>query len=229
LTRDGIERTDVLAVATHLQDRPSIELQVKTATLGQGLTSWLLGTKAQSLARSNREWFLFVLLPKPPAPPRGFVVPRNHVVAAAWVVHQNWFTDPSVPPGRRNTPLSRARVNETVWADYEDRWDLLDMSTRRCRSCFRNGFGSGRWRSGSGCRQVIHGRSSCLSGDIDALPRPPARSLSGAPVGSTRPASVTGPPRQAKTPITGSAAPDHHRIATALRTITARGIDRGAK
>lgn len=31
LTRDGLERTDLLAVGTHLPDRPTIEIQVKTA------------------------------------------------------------------------------------------------------------------------------------------------------------------------------------------------------
>jgi hypothetical protein len=44
---------------------------------------------------------------------------------AAWVVHANWMADPRAAPGRRNTPLCRARVDDTVWAPCEDRWDLL--------------------------------------------------------------------------------------------------------
>jgi hypothetical protein len=116
LTRDGIARTDVLAVGTHLRERPTIEIQVKTATQGAGRTTWRLDKKAQLLAESAGEWFVFVMVPRPSDPPRGFVVPRDHVVAAAWIVHQEWLTNPDVPAGRRNTPLSAARVNDKVWA-----------------------------------------------------------------------------------------------------------------
>lgn len=39
LTRDGIAHTDILAVGTELPDRPTIEIQVKTANeTGNGLT-----------------------------------------------------------------------------------------------------------------------------------------------------------------------------------------------
>lgn len=133
LTRDGIERTDVLAVATHLGERPTIEVQVKTANqTASGRTSWPLGEKAQSDARSNREWFVLVLVPRTRSEPiRGFVVPRDHLTAATWVVHQNWLTDPSAQAGRRNAPVSQARVNTAVWERYEGRWDLLDMPTNQ--------------------------------------------------------------------------------------------------
>ena len=77
LTRDGLERTDVLAVATHLDHRPTIEIQVKTATEGTRLTSWPIGLKAQEIAKSVYEWFVLVLLPTLPAAPRAFVVPRD--------------------------------------------------------------------------------------------------------------------------------------------------------
>ncbi|MFI5735024.1 hypothetical protein ACIA49_33235 [Kribbella sp. NPDC051587] len=129
LTRDGIARTDVLAVATHLAERPSVEIQVKTASAGTGRTSWLLGN-ASLPAASAHEWFVFVMVPfQKTAPPRGFVVPRDHVVAARWIVHQNWLTNEEVPAGQRNTPISRARVNDEVWRAYEDRWDLLGAPT----------------------------------------------------------------------------------------------------
>ncbi|WP_198675831.1 hypothetical protein [Kribbella monticola] len=128
LTRDGIARTDILAVATHIEERPSIEIQVKAATRGAKHTTWLLGN-ASTLAASQREWFVFVMVPQPPLPPRGFIVPRDHVVAARWIIHQNWMTNPDVATGQRNTPISQARVNEEVWAGYEDRWDLLETPT----------------------------------------------------------------------------------------------------
>jgi len=46
LTRDGVERTDILAVATTLQDRPMVEIQVKTASKMSNTTSWPLSSKA---------------------------------------------------------------------------------------------------------------------------------------------------------------------------------------
>src|ERR1022692_4017345 len=129
LTRDGVERTDVLAVGTHLDHRPMVEIQVKTATQGGGTTSWIVGIKAQQIAKSEHEWFVFVLLPAVPSAPRAFVVPRNHVSAATWIVHQNWRTDPTVPVGKRNAGLNLARVELVIWLAYEDRWDLLDTPT----------------------------------------------------------------------------------------------------
>jgi hypothetical protein len=126
LTRDGLERTDILAVQAQ-EPRRMIEVQVKTANDLQSKTNWLVGAKAQQLAVSEREWFAFVILPDAVAwsRPRTFVVPRDHVAAATWIVHQDWLTHPSVPVGKRNTPVANARVNMGVWELYEDRWDLL--------------------------------------------------------------------------------------------------------
>jgi hypothetical protein len=108
-----------------------IEVQVKTANArGEG-SNWIIGAKAQQLSQSDREWFAFVLVPVGTewSAPRTFLVPRDHVAAAAWIVHQDWLTDPTVTPGKRNTPLERARVNIEVWQRYEDRWDLLNQPT----------------------------------------------------------------------------------------------------
>jgi len=129
LTRDGLERTDILAVSTHLARRTTAEIQVKTARSRGDSTNWLVGTKAQLIAESEHEWFVFVLLPDLPRIPRAFVVPRNHVSAAAWIGYWDWFSDPATPAGTRNTPVSMARVYLSTWQDYEDRWDLLGTST----------------------------------------------------------------------------------------------------
>jgi len=130
LTRDGLERTDILAVKTDLHHRPVVEIQVKTASQrGEG-TNWLLGTKAQFLAKSAHEWFVLVLLPEISAIPRAFVAARDHLSAAAWIVHQDWFTDSSVSPGTRNTGLDQARVCWSVWLGYEDKWGLLGIPTK---------------------------------------------------------------------------------------------------
>ncbi len=126
LTRDGLERTDILAVQG-LEPRCMVELQVKTANDLGDKSNWLVGGKAQQAALSTREWFTFVLLPAGRAwqAPRTFVVPRDHVAAAAWIVHQDWLTDPSIAPGKRNTTVDKARLNVEIWIGYEDRWDLL--------------------------------------------------------------------------------------------------------
>lgn len=128
LTRDGLERTDILAVQAG-RERRMVEIQVKTATYSGPRTTWLVNEKAQQRSLSAREWFIFVLVPREPwGLPRSFVVPRDHVSAATWIFHQNWLTEPNVPPGTRNMPLDRARMGVDVWEGYEERWDLLDLS-----------------------------------------------------------------------------------------------------
>lgn len=127
LTRDGLERTDILAVATHDPERRMVEIQVKTAT-GRDWPhiNWLLGAKAQSPSRGQTEYFVLVAVPNDLSlTPRTFVVPRSHIAAAAWIQHMAWLTDPNVPAGTRNAPVNLARVYIDVFERYEDRWDLL--------------------------------------------------------------------------------------------------------
>jgi len=61
-------------------------------------------------------------LPQPSAPE------RNVVAATAWIVHQNWLTDPNAEPGKRNVGVDRARIALPYWEAYDNRWDLLDGS-----------------------------------------------------------------------------------------------------
>ena len=130
LTRDGLERTDILAVGTHIPYRPTVEVQVKAATdPGRRVISWHLGRAVYAYAASGHEWFVFVTLPETRLHPRAFVVPRDHVCAATWLSHESWRTDPQAAPGKRNAPVSQARVAAEVWAGYEDRWDLLGSET----------------------------------------------------------------------------------------------------
>jgi len=120
LTRDGLERTDILAVRTS-EPRQMIEVQVKSANDVGGTTSWPLGSKSQLPELTDREWFVMVILPPSPIQiPRSFVVPRNHVAAAAWIAHMNWLSEPGVELGKRNAGPDRARVNVDAWARYEE-------------------------------------------------------------------------------------------------------------
>ncbi|UAJ78034.1 hypothetical protein IT072_12140 [Leifsonia sp. ZF2019] len=127
LTRDGLERTDILAVLAEGDQRRLVEIQVKAAR-GPKLDgiSWPLGSKSQGPSRGSQEFFVMVAVPHDLAlPPRSYVVPRIHVAAAAWIEHMNWLTLPGIPAGQRNATADRARVSVPTFAGYEDRWDLL--------------------------------------------------------------------------------------------------------
>jgi hypothetical protein len=127
LTRDGLEHADVLGV--HSTSRRMVEVQVKTASFSARL-NWPLNLKAQEPAISDDEWFVLVALDSSPTEgARCFVVPRDHVAAATWISHQDWLTEPGVPPGKRNAGHDQARVNEPVFSGYLNRWDLMMQPT----------------------------------------------------------------------------------------------------
>jgi hypothetical protein len=130
LTRDGLARTDVLAV--HSVSRVMVEIQVKAMYDVGANSSFRLGVKGEISALSEREWFVLVLIPtEPSGAPRSFVVPRDHVAAATWINHENWLTEPGIPPGKRNVGHEQARVELPNWLGYEDRWDLLAAPTNQ--------------------------------------------------------------------------------------------------
>lgn len=123
LTRDGLERTDILGV--HSDSRRMVEVQVKTAS-HMPRPNWPLNKKAQQRSQSDQEWFVLVALAESPAGShRAFVVPRDHVAAAAWISHMDWITEPGVAPGKRNAGIDKTRVKASVFEGYENRWDLL--------------------------------------------------------------------------------------------------------
>ncbi|NQX28295.1 hypothetical protein HQQ81_13185 [Microbacteriaceae bacterium VKM Ac-2854] len=128
LTRDGLARTDILAVRQSGGERNLVEIQVKAARgpKWESIT-WLLGRKSQTPSLHDSEYFVLVAIPMDLSQhPRCFVVPRIHVAAAAWIQHMNWLTEPEIPVGKRNATLDQARVSISVFREYEDRWDLLD-------------------------------------------------------------------------------------------------------
>ncbi len=130
LTRDGLERTDILAVQVNGAVRTPIEIQVKALNDVGPRSSWPLGTKSQQPALSEYEWYALVLLGgNPVSAPRTFILPRNYVAAAAWIQHQDWLTTPGIPAGQRNVGVERSRVPIDVVKQYEDRWDLLAAPT----------------------------------------------------------------------------------------------------
>ena len=78
LTRDGIERTDILAVNSKGQH---LSVQVKTTTK-TAKPKFMFGSKVVERAVSSNEWYVLVALPGDiSASPRAFVVPRDHASA----------------------------------------------------------------------------------------------------------------------------------------------------
>lgn len=132
LTRDGIERTDILAVGTHIEDRPRIEVQVKTSNVSRADSTtrenFQLFRAKDEIAKSEYEWFVFVLIPPFPQMMRTFIVPRNHVCAAAWV---EWRISTKYQDSkqRSNATSEQVWVSWLTWQHYEERWDLLGTPT----------------------------------------------------------------------------------------------------
>ncbi|RAG60000.1 hypothetical protein DN536_40200, partial [Burkholderia multivorans] len=59
LNRDGLERTDILAVLADPENRRMVEIQVKTARGSAWRSiSWPLGAKSQGPSQNEREYFV---------------------------------------------------------------------------------------------------------------------------------------------------------------------------
>ena len=126
LTRDGVERTDVLAADS--ESGRLVAIQVKTASASRS-ANWLINLKAQEPERRPNEWFVLVELSgSPSAANRSFVVPRNHVAAATFISHRAWESDPAAKR-TRSAGLKAARVRPELFEGYLDRWDLLQVPT----------------------------------------------------------------------------------------------------
>lgn len=125
LTRDGLERTDILAErharSPEAGGRPSlISVQVKTSRSER----WPLNPEKIGAQRNDEEWFVLVGWNEATQDLSSYVVPRDHVTAGAWLAHMSWLNDPKFTD-RRHCPSSQARIGADVFAGYRDRWDLL--------------------------------------------------------------------------------------------------------
>ena len=77
LTRDGLERTDILAVHTTEPGRP-MRSPGEVLNYAGPKSSWPLGTKAQGPSQSDREWFVLVLLGRSSSRALAFTQEPNH-------------------------------------------------------------------------------------------------------------------------------------------------------
>jgi hypothetical protein len=145
-----------------------IEVQVKAASF-MTKPNWIVGGKAQQVARNDREWFVFVALAEQPwGSNRAFVVPRDHVSAAAWIVHQNWLQIPRRCRVRgtpaSNGPACRLRRSKVM------RIGGIYSKLRRPRHpcCFLPSYGTSRWTTAWAYRRRFRGRPHCRTGDRPA-------------------------------------------------------------
>jgi hypothetical protein len=142
LTRDGVERTDILAANP---EGRHIAVQVKTTQEWKN-PKFMFGEKGCEPSRSPQEWFVLVALGQGDwDAPRAFVVPRDHASAGVWIRHVEWLTNPSVKSGKRTSSLRHNRIDAWLFERYEQRWDLLGNDTDkiavllppRCRTLAR--------------------------------------------------------------------------------------------
>lgn len=129
LTRDGLERTDILAVHAEGPGRRQIEIQVKSAKGARPeRIKWPLGNKSRIPSVHSQEYFVLVAIPHDlDLSLRSFIIPRSHLAAASWISHMDWLTDPSASPGKRNATVEGARLPLPVIESYEGRWEFLHV------------------------------------------------------------------------------------------------------
>jgi hypothetical protein len=128
LTRDALERTDVLA--SHTPSGALVAIQVKAANADAAATlPWPVGTKAIQPPRGDNEWYAFVALAGDGGPTT-WIVPRAHVAAVAWAGWHAWRYDPA-HEGKRHSGLESTRLGPGNFSGYAERWDLLELPTSR--------------------------------------------------------------------------------------------------
>ena len=105
LTRDGLERTDILAERSHAPfDVTQISVQVKTSRNER----WALNPAKIGSQRSLYEWFVLVGWNENEQTLSSYIVPRNHVSAGAWLGHMRWL----IP---LLSEIEIAGLNKPVW------------------------------------------------------------------------------------------------------------------
>jgi hypothetical protein len=90
----------------------------------------MLGAKGLTPSRSEHEWFVLVVMPRPahdaphPNRPGPTWCPRPRVDRPV-DRSPKLANRPDVAVGRRNTSVHNGRVTADVFAGYQDRWELL--------------------------------------------------------------------------------------------------------
>jgi hypothetical protein len=111
--------TDVLA--QYREMGILVAIQTKTASLGN---KFMVNVGIERPSSADNEWVVLVKLHELGSRPSFFVVPHDHVAAAAYAQHRRWLATPGVG-GREHRDNPRRMLIAKQFLDYEDRWDLL--------------------------------------------------------------------------------------------------------
>lgn len=111
--------TDVLA--QYREKGILVAIQTKTASLGN---QFMVNASMERPSSANNEWVVLVKLHELGSRPSFFIVPHDHVAAAAYAQHKRWLGTPG-RGGRQHRDNPRRMLIAKQFLDYEDRWDLL--------------------------------------------------------------------------------------------------------
>jgi hypothetical protein len=99
-----------------------VAIQTKTASFGN---PFQLTKKCEAPASVLNEWYVLVKLHGLAIRPTFFVVPRNIIAGVTYAQHQEWLARPG-RAGKPHNDNDRRVLLAKHFADYEDRWDLLE-------------------------------------------------------------------------------------------------------
>ncbi len=115
--------TDVLA--QYREAGILVAIQTKTASFGN---QFMMNAGIERPSMADNEWVVLVKLHEIKSRPSFFVVPLNHVAAAAYAQHRRWLGTPG-QGGQEHRDNPRRTLIAKRFLDYEDRWDLLLQPT----------------------------------------------------------------------------------------------------
>ncbi len=119
LTMGNAERTDLVA---QLPDGSRLAaIQVKTRKSG----SFQLGSRSESWAPGENEWFVLCSLKDPDERPDFYVIPRLQIAAFIFVGYRAWLAAPGKRGQKRNATAMRT-VQPAELSPYLEQWDLLN-------------------------------------------------------------------------------------------------------
>ena len=111
--------TDVLA--QYRERGILLAIQTKTASFGN---PFMMNLGIERVSSAENEWVVLVKLHELGTRPSFFVVPHNHVAAAAYALHRRSLATPR-RDGQPRRDHSRRTLRAHQFLDYEDQWDLL--------------------------------------------------------------------------------------------------------
>ena len=115
--------TDVLA--QYREKGILVAIQTKTASLGN---QFMVNATMERPSSANNEWVVLVKLHEMRTRASFFIVPHNHVAAAAYAQHRRWLATPG-RDGQQHRDTPRRMLIAKQFLGYEDRWDLLLQPT----------------------------------------------------------------------------------------------------